>query len=223
VTSRSNIRTIICGMLTYGNDNELRWPVSPRDASGAAATGFTTDADLRATSAGSFEFLSVFEADLVPKIFHSPSISRSGPARAASSSVAYADGVSSWAVAMGNPDLLGKVCYAYDWTVPQRPSIQRAVVAERGEIEHRPTVVVGYTDGHTNSMSKSGAAVPADVVVQNIDGTTMQWSFISRESKDAGDDDMFTGTADQLSGANQPRPSTLNDIGTGSSARCFLF
>ncbi len=224
--SGNNQRQIVLASLVYANDNEQQWPARPSSAGGVyAATGLSTSG----TTYSSFEFLAASgNGDLTGKVFRNPALASTGPTTKADPLLTYTAGTSGWAAfssAATTP--LGRIAYAYDWTVPSNASSNRVVISDRGDLAHTNKVMICFADAHIATSNKVAVVTAGGTMPTRLDNSAFVNQYLNNDAKSdnvaATGDDIFTGVADGITGVDEVAPTAETNIGAGQKSRCWLF
>ncbi len=213
----NNQKQIILASVTYSNEQDGLWPVSP-------SAGAGNQAGAALTTHRSMEFLCSYHSNEIGKrSFKCPSNPAQGISVDPKSNVSYSvatttDANTNWAnTALTEANVMS---YAYDWSVPPNANALRVVIADRGNKAHKSSVMAGFADGHFAWITKVVSAnTPATLFTEGSDNS----ATISFQNKDVNDgagnnDDLFyEDTAE--GGKNTWAAATL---GKGSASFAFL-
>ena len=202
----NNQKQIILAAVTYSNEQDGLWPVSP-------SAGGTNAAGAALTTHRSFEFLCAYHSNEIGKrSFKCPSNPAQGITADPVATLDYrvsvtADAATNWANATITQDNV--VSYAYDWSVPPSANALRVVIADRGSKAHKNGVMAGFSDAHFAYITKSSGAAGAGTML------TAGSEALIFANKDVNDG---AGNNDQLFYEDTAESSRNTWVSTGPTA-----
>jgi len=202
----NNQRQILLAMVGYVGEMETR-PIGTV-AGANPQTGVSDAAVAAQISRRSLEVLAV-AYDLPGRTFRCRGIGHEGPKIAPS--LDRSD--DAWGA--------GLVSYAVDWTAPPECASYRVLIGDRSSQHHAGKVVLGFADGHIQTVRARLGAVSGgtDGALQGVENADAKGTDPSAPTADpAIVDNVYLGAKDRPDGTDQ----TTAQAGAGSSRRAYL-
>ncbi len=199
----NNLKQIAGACITYGQAEEVAWPLPFRRDEGAPSVTVADAHEARLVTVRAFQILAVNQT-LPNSVFTCPTSAFPGPKLRPGDSDPIA-----WGAA---PD--HAVSYAFDWASPADPSSSRVVFADRDPANHKGAVMVAFGDSHTKKL-KALAGTATGILTENNDGKPVTTIVGNPDGADSsGPDNIFSPAGDGVQDPFSP--------GTGGPLRSWV-